>query len=135
MVTWENKMMRRLSARVVPCLIAVALSGCVSYSGYGLKPGEATTADVIASMGEPALRWQESDGRQQFAFPRGPAGTHTFMAYISADGFLERIESVLEAPYLRRITPGGSTTEDVLRLIGPPEPRWTEYFERRDELA
>lgn len=128
-------MERRWVIRFLPAIAALALTGCVSYSGYGLKPGEATTTDVIASMGEPALRWQEPDGRQQLAFPRGPEGTHTFMAYIGADGRLERIESVLEAPYLRRITPGSSTTEDVLRLIGPPESRWTGYFERRDELA
>ena len=115
--------------------VALPLSGCVSYSGYGLKPGEATTADVVASMGEPALRWQEADGRQQFAYPRGPEGTHTFMAYFTADGYLARIESVLEPSYFARILPGRSDTNDVLRLIGPPQAQWTEYFERRDELV
>ena len=60
-------MAHRWFSRLMPGLAVLVLTGCVSYSGYGLKPGEATTTDVIASMGEPALRWQEPDGRQQLA--------------------------------------------------------------------
>lgn len=111
------------------------LSACAGYSGSNLKPGVSTLPEVIASMGEPAMRWLDDDGRQQLAYPRGPAGTQTFMAFIGSDGRLERIEGVLDMAHVARIIPGKSDQAAVLRVLGPPQPHWTAYFERRDELA
>jgi hypothetical protein len=119
----------------VSLVIALLLSACASYDGRGLKPGITTLPEVIALMGEPAMRWNEPDGRVQLAYPRGPAGTQTYMAYVAADGRLERIEGVLETPHFARIRPGVSDENDVLKLIGPPQPQWTVYFKARDELA
>jgi len=111
------------------------LSACASYSGWGLNPGEATLNDVQTVMGEPAMRWQDADGREQLAYPRGPEGMQTFMAYIGADGRLERIEGVLDSAHFAHIRNGQSDKAEVLRLLGPPEPRWTAYFKARDELV
>ena len=101
------------------------LSACASNSGSNLKPGVATLPEVIASMGEPAMRWKDANGQEQLAYPRGPAGTQTYMAYIGADGRLERIEGVLEMAQFSRIVIGKSNKEDVLRLLGPSNPYWT----------
>ena len=30
-------------------------------------------------MGAPAMRWREADGGERLAYPRGPAGFHTYM--------------------------------------------------------
>lgn len=114
---------------------ALLLSACAGYNGYTLKPGEASLPEVIAIMGEPAMRWDDPDGRVQLAYPRGPSGTQTFMVYIGADGRLERIEGVLDMAHFARIVSGVSRQADVLRILGPSQPHWTTYFAARDELV
>ncbi len=113
----------------------VLLSACAGYSGSGLQPGVATLADVLALMGHPALVWRNPDGSEQLAFPRGPAGTQTFMVFISPDGRLRAKEGVLDSAHFARIEAGKSNQEVVLRLIGPPVAPWTSYFPARNELV
>jgi hypothetical protein len=124
------------SAGLHGLLLAGALffSGCAGYGGSDLAPGTSTLPDIIASMGEPALRWTNPDGSEQLAYPRGPAGTQTFMAQVGPDGRLQRIEKVLDAEHFSRIRPGMGK-DGVLRVLGPPGPEWTEFYSRRDELA
>jgi hypothetical protein len=130
-------MRKNISGSTVWVLMAVAwlLSACASYSGSGLKPGVATLPEVLTTMGEPAMRWLEADGRQQLAYPRGPAGTQTFMVYIAPDERLERIEAVLDAAHFARIENGKSDQAAVLKILGPSQPQWTAYFKARDELV
>jgi len=117
-------------------IVCVAvLSACASYSGRGLNPGEASLNDIIATMGEPAMRWQDTDGRLQLAYPRGPEGTQTFMVFVGPDDRLQQIEGVLDPVHFSRIKNGLSNKSDVLRLLGPSQPQWTAYFEARDELV
>lgn len=111
------------------------LAGCASYDGRGLQPGVSSIDEVVALMGTPAMQWQDADGRVQLAYPRGPEGLQTFMALIDPDGRLERIEGVLDTRHFARIEPGRSDQAAVLRLLGPSQPQWTAYFERRDELV
>jgi hypothetical protein len=119
------------------CLIlvgsALMLSACAGYGGSDLKPGESVLADVIESMGLPAMHWKDVDGREQLAYPRGPASTQTFMVFMRPDGRLERIEKVLDMEHFARIESGKSGMESVLRLLGPVWPRNDTYFEARDE--
>jgi hypothetical protein len=114
---------------------ALFLSACAAYSGYSLQAGVATLADVVSTMGQPAMRWKDGDGREQLAYPRGPEGTETFMAFIGADGRLERIEPVLDMAHFARVEPGKSDQAAILRLLGPPQPLAGAYFARRDELV
>ena len=114
---------------------ALVLSSCAGYGGSNLKPGVATLSEVVAAMGEPAMRWKDADGREQLAYPRGPAGTQTFMAMIAADGRLERIEGVLDTAHFARIENGKSDQAAVLRLLGPSQPQWTQFYSRSNQLA
>lgn len=128
--TWDRSLIRAL------CIgLAFALAGCVGYGGYGLKPGVATEAEVISTMGEPAMRWDDPDGRVQLAFPRGPAGLQTDMAFIGPDGRLERFEGVLDEAHFAKIVGGTSDQAAILRLLGPSQPHWSAYFEARNELV
>ena len=111
------------------------VSACAGYSGSNLKPGVATLPAVMASMGEPAMRWKDPDGREQLAYPRGPAGTQTFMVFIAANGRLERIEGVLDMDHFARIEPGKSDQTSVLRLLGPSAPLRTQYYRLSNEIA
>lgn len=121
--------------RVAVLVITVLLSACASYSGSNLKPGVATLPEVTASMGEPAMRWKDPDGREQLAYPRGPAGNQTFMVFIAADGRLERIDGVLDMEHFTRIEPGKSDQLSVLRLLGPSAPLRTQYYRLSNEIA
>jgi hypothetical protein len=126
---------RRLGVAVVPAILCgAALCGCVSYSGGSLKPGQSTLQDVRATMGEPAMQWTEPDHSMQLSYPRGPAGYHSYMVYLDPAGRLQRIENVMGAAAFYRISPG-MTEEQVLRILGPSVPAWTNYFEARRELV
>lgn len=120
--------------RILFPVMAAALFGCASYSGSGLKPGESRLQDVIALMGEPVLRWRNSDGTEQLAYPRGPAGFHTFMVRLNSDGRLRSIENVLDLRHLDLVRPGMSK-DDVLRILGPSDEQRTANFPARNELA
>ena len=128
-------MKRSVLTRLLLLGSALVLAACAGYSGSNLKPGVSTLPEVVASMGQPAMRWKDADGREQLAYPRGPAGTQTFMAFIAPDGRLERIEGVLDMAHFARIEPGKSDKAAVLRLLGPSPSQWTEYFKARDELV
>ena len=115
-------------------LSALLLAACASYSGYGLKPGEAQLPDVQAAMGPPAMRWQDADGSLQLAYPRGPVGFQTFMVKLGPDERLQSIENVLEENSFARVR-AGLTKDEVLRVLGPPDASRTVYFKARDELV
>ena len=121
-------------ARLAVLVCCAFLAACAAYSGYGLVPGVATEAEVRAAMGEPAARWSLPDGGVQLVYPRGPAGFHTWMVFVDAGGRLLRIANALDGETFARIRPG-MTQEEVLRLLGPPQPQWTAYFSARDELV
>lgn len=129
------KTFRSVLVRTALLCSTLLLAACAAYSGSGLKAGVAGVADVIATMGEPAMRWKDADGREQLAYPRGPAGTQTFMVFVGSDGRLERIEGVLDMTHFARLEPGKSDQAAVLRLLGPSQPQWTAYFRARDELV
>lgn len=115
-------------------LLAVALlvAGCAATAFYGLEPGRSTEGDVRRALGEPAMSLPDADGSLRIAFPRGPLGTQTWMAFLSPEGRLLRLEQALTDDNLRRVT-AGVAREDVLRLIGPP---WrTIEFPNRRQVA
>ena len=113
---------------------ALFLSACAGYSGSNLKPGVSTLAEVVASMGQPAMVWKNPDGSEQLAYPRGPSGTQTFMAFVGPDGKLQRIDKVLNQANFARIQLGMSQDE-VLRVLGPSGSEWTQFYARSNQLA
>ena len=115
-------------------LSALLVSACAGYSGSNLKRGVSTLPEVIASMGQPAMVWTNSDGSQQLAYPRGPAGTQTFMAYVGSDGKLQRIKAVLDMTHFARVQ-AGMSMDEVLRVLGPSGSTWTQFYPRSNELA
>lgn len=114
--------------------LAALLAGCASYNGRGLRPGIDDGNAVRALMGEPAQQWSAADGSRHLAYPRGPEGTHTYMVELAPDGRLKSIENVLDTRHFALIA-AGMEMDEVQRLIGPPQPSWTVYFEARDELV
>jgi hypothetical protein len=115
----------------ISILSACLLVACASYSGRGLKPDESRLEDVLRVMGSPAMQWQDPDGTQQLAYPRG---LYTFMVDIGADGKMQKIENIMHMKTFKRIQPG-MTKSQVLRILGPSESSGTAYYKARDELV
>lgn len=101
-------------------LCALLLPGCTAVGLARLEPGRSTEVDVRQALGEPARSYANPDGSRQLAFPTGPAGLQTYMAFIAADGRLVRLEQVLTEEQFARISPGTTTADEVDRLVGPP---------------
>ena len=120
--------------RGLAILGALIVAGCAGYDGSDLKPGVSMRPEVIVSMGRPAMAWKNPDGSEQLAYPRGPAGTQTFMVHLGPDGKLQRVEKVLDGSQFHRIQPGMSKDE-VLRVIGPSGSQWTQFYSRSNLLA
>lgn len=113
-------------------LLAGALGGC---AGPGqLAPGRSSLADVEREMGPPAVSWRVADGSMRLAYPRGPAGFQTWMVLVDPAGNFVRADNVLDENHFAGIRPG-MTQDQVIQVLGPPQPAWTAYFAARDELA
>ncbi len=121
--------------RAVLCVVALFLSGCAVVGGKALVPGESSLDDVLVRMGQPAMRWDDPDGRVQLAYPHGPWGTTTDMVFLAPDGRVERVENALTEKNFARIQNDKTTKEEVLRILGPSAPQWTVFFAERNELA
>jgi hypothetical protein len=115
----------------ITLLSALLLAACASYSGSGLKPGEARLEDVLSTMGKPAMRWQDADGSLQLAYPRG---IHTFMVRMGTNGRLQKIENIMTMKTFVQIR-AGMTKDQVLRILGPSYSPGTAYYKARDELV
>lgn len=113
---------------------ALLVSACAGINGSNLAPGVSTRAEVIASMGQPAMAWKNADGSEQLAYPRGPAGTQTYMAFVGADGKLQNIVGVLNEAHFQLVEPG-MTQAQVMRIVGPSGAFWTQTYARTHTLA
>jgi len=119
------------------CLNSISYLGWQFYcapahpTAKGLTPGKASVDDVVATMGEPAMRWQNPDdlcsshihGGRQALTPHGYWSDRT------------RNCSVLRACLTKAffLVQPGMTKDQVLRILGPSEPSWTAYFRARDD--
>ena len=121
------------SAAWTAALAIMLATGCASYGGRGLRPGVSTGTDVRQVMGEPVKICPMPGGMQNWIYPRGPGGLHTFNAHIDRDGVLRSLENVLEESGFARVVRGRSTKDDVLCVFGPPF--FQSYFKARNELV
>src|SRR5712664_4613539 len=136
-----------LAIAVLPVLLVAA--GCASFDGAGLKPGQATSAEVEDVMGTPA-ETRKVGGETLLYYPRQPYGDATFVARIGQDGRLIDIEQRLTDANVAKIVPNVTTGVQVRDLLGPPAQTshyalnnstvWTWYMaplgdsRRREEL-
>ena len=102
----------------LPVLLAAAVLLAACATPAGVAPGT-PEVELRSRMGPPAIVLPNPDGSRQLAYPSGPFGTQTFMAYIGADGRLTHVEQVLDDVRFHQIQPG-MTRDELLRYIGPP---------------
>lgn len=114
--------------RCLPLLLALLASACAMQS---LHPG-ATADDVVSKMGRPAIDLRDADGSRHLVYPSGPFGLQTHVAHVGVDGRLQGFEQVLDDARFNAINKG-MTTDELLRLIGPPWQR--VYFGNLHQTA
>lgn len=105
---------------ILALLAAAMLSGCTSYGGSGLVPGKSDAKEVEALMGQPAERLTLAGGESAWYYPRNPAGPHTFVVRLNAQGVVQAVEQRLTVENLARLVPGTTTAAQVRELLGPP---------------
>ena len=110
---------QRIRAAAAAVLTALVAACAASFDGHNLKPDVATTADVVATMGEPALSLKQPGGDTLLYYPRYQTGPAMFVARMSGDGKLRSIEQRLSWNSVRAIRPG-MYAEEVRALLGPP---------------
>jgi len=120
--------------KAIALIFTLLLTACASYGGKGLESGISTSEDVLQVMGKPAISLRNPDGSQLLFYPHGPAGFVTFMVQIDRKGLMAGKENVLDTKHFGQIR-AGMSKDDVLRILGPSQPQWTVYFERRNELV
>jgi len=115
------------------CLIVIGLvSGCASFNGHGLVPGQSRPADVEALMGPPAERVVRDGGETFWYYPRQPTGLQTFVVRFSPEGVMQDIEQRLTEQNLVKLVPGSTTARDARELLGPPWRTSRNYIQHRD---
>src|SRR6266403_458068 len=98
---------------ILVAVVAIVLSGCASYAGRGLAPGQSSAAEVEAVMGPPAERSHSANGETVLWFPRFPFGRESYAARIGPDGKLIAIEQRLTPENVARLQPGRTTAKEV----------------------
>lgn len=95
-----------------------------------LRPGRSAEADVRSLLGEPEAIHDGEAGVRVYEYPRGPAGTETWMVEIGPDGRYRGMHNVLVDDCFAQLA-RGDTIDDVRRRLGRPGS--TADFPRRGE--
>lgn len=84
-----------------------------------LRPGRSGEADVRSLLGEPEAVHEGEAGARILEYPRGPAGTETWMVEIGSDGRYRGMRNVLVEECFAGLEPG-ETIDEVRRRLGRP---------------
>jgi len=106
-------------AAVVTAAAVVSASGCASFDGRGLQPGQSSAADVERVMGAPAEKRQVGAETWYF-YSRQPYGRVMYVARVAPDGRLVAVEQRLNDETVAKIVPNSTRAEQVRELLGPP---------------
>ena len=116
---WIAAALARLGLRPPPELARGALS-----------PGRSNESDVRSLLGKPDAVHDGDGGGRILEYPRGPAGTETWMVEIGPDDRYRGMRNVLVDASFARLEPGDSI-DDVRRRLG--RPGGSADFPRRGE--
>lgn len=112
-------------------LLALApMAACDGIAEHKLVAGQHTEADVRRWMGQPEMIWEEEDGTRVLEYPRGPAGTQTYLVTIAPDGRYREMKRALTDENFARVKPG-MDRDQVRQILG--KPTTVERFSRLKE--
>jgi hypothetical protein len=91
-------------------------------------PGQSTTQDVQAAMGEPRQKLNGENGASTWFYPTGYFGFNTYAVRVNGSGVVQQVEQTLTPDNLAKLQLGRATKADVLAVLGPSSK--TFYFPR-----
>lgn len=97
-----------------------------------LTKGVSSEADVVAAMGRPEIVWEEDNGARTLEYPKGPAGTRTWMINIDSGGTLRDYTQVLTEENFATIK-AGMGQDEIRRKLG--KPRTVVQFPLKNEVV
>lgn len=83
-----------------------------------LRPGRSGEADVRSLLGEPEAVHEGEAGARILEYPRGPAGTETWMVEIGSDGRYRGMRNVLVEERFARLEHFNAHFDEGGRLTG-----------------
>lgn len=95
--------------------LVTVMVGCAGYAPNAALIGQ-DRVSVVQTMGQPEREYT-SAGKKKLHFPRGPAGSHTYIVYLDDEDRVTGWEQVLTEERFNQITPGLSK-EQVIDSIG-----------------
>ena len=98
--------------------VCAAFVGCAGVAPPADLKGR-TEAEVVQAMGQPTGRYTLPDNGRRLEYATGPAGRHTTMVDLDAQGRVVQAEQVLDPRYFEVVNPG-MKKDDLLRFIGRP---------------
>jgi hypothetical protein len=113
-MTWRNYLVS----------LTLLVSGCASYSGAGLVPGQSMVEDVQAVMGEPTAVKDTKDGERVLWYSKLPNGRESYAARIDPNGVLVSLEQRLTEENVAKLQPNVTTSDELFDLLGPPYRRF-----------
>ncbi len=113
--------MASVSRSCIALVLAAVMTatGCASFDGRGIVPGQSSAADVERVMGAPADKRQVGAETWYF-YPRQPYGRVTYVARVAPDGRLVALEQRLNDATVAKIVPNSTRAQEVRDLLGPP---------------
>ena len=107
--------MASVSRSCIALVLAAVMTatGCASFDGRGLVPGQSSAADVERVMGAPADKRQVGAETWYF-YPRQPYGRVTYVAGRTT------LEQRLNDATVAKIVPNSTRAQEVRDLLGPP---------------
>lgn len=109
-----------MKIKLLASLLVLLVSGCASFSGSSLVPGQSTAAEVEALMGAPAERIQLPDGDTNWYYPRQPSGRTMFAVRMAPGGIMRSREQLLTEQNIARLYRDTTTREQARVIVGPP---------------
>lgn len=102
------------------CLALLLATGCASYDGAGLVPGQSDARKVEEIMGPPKERLTLAGGETIWFYPHGPFGLTTYAVRLTPGGVVQSVDQVLTYENIARLKPGETTSRQVREILGPP---------------
>jgi hypothetical protein len=117
-----------MKIKLLAALLVLLVSGCASFDGRGLVPGQSTAKDVEALMGVPTERMKLPDGDTTWYYARQPTGRMMYAVRFSPDGVMRSNDQLLTEKNIARLYRDTTTRDQARAIVGPP---WQEArFER-----
>jgi len=114
---------------LISLLCLMGLAACAP----AIRPGDSSREDVLATWGNPTLRFPEAEGGERLIYASGPLGMSAQVVILDAAGRVRSRHNALREEEFAKVLAGEDDRDSILRRFGPPG--WVYTFAARGELV